>query len=299
MTQQLRETVIRRLRSGQVEIVIATDVAARGLDVERISHVVNYDVPYDAESYVHRIGRTARAGRPGVAILFATPRETRLVRAIERFTGQRLAAMRMPTAADVAARRVAALKAQLLEASAEDGLEPYLSLVEELAEQSGLDLAEIAAAATWLASRSKPLHVAIESEAPRPVDADDDMVRLFIDAGREAGMRPADIVGAVAGESDIPGRAIGAIDIHDSFTLVEVPARFAERVLERMQRVRIRSVPVRVKRATPRADADERGARRGGPGVSGPSASRPRTAPSTRDRGSARAPNRRRAGRAR
>ncbi len=260
MTQQQREAVVRGLRTGQVEIAVATDVAARGLDVDRISHVVNYDVPHDAETYVHRIGRTARAGRPGTAILFVTPRETRLLKTIERFTGQHLAPMRMPTAAAVAARRAAAFKKRLLEATAAEGLDPYLALVEELSEEAGVDMAEIAAAAARLAAGDRPLHAAVEPEAP--ARAEGGMVRLFLDAGRQAGVRPADIVGAVAGEADIPGYAIGAIDIYERFAFIEVPAQYVDQVLERMQRVQIRSRPVTVKRATP--PSDERARRPGG-----------------------------------
>jgi ATP-dependent RNA helicase DeaD len=252
MTQAQREQTIRRLRGGQVEIVVATDVAARGLDVEHISHVINYDVPHDSESYVHRIGRTGRAGRTGTAILFVTPRETRLLKLIERFTGQKIAPMRMPSAADVAARRVALFKDQLRAAAKDDGLEPYLSLVEELVEE-GLDVAEIAAAAARLARAGRPLDAASDPEpVPGAVEADGGMVRLFIDAGREAGVRPADIVGAIAGETGIPGQAIGAIDLYDRFAFVEVPAEHAERVVAGMRRVKIRNRPVTVKLATPR-----------------------------------------------
>jgi ATP-dependent RNA helicase DeaD len=256
MTQPQREAVVRGLRTGQVEIAVATDVAARGLDVERISHVVNYDVPHDAESYVHRIGRTARAGRPGTAILFVTPRETRLLKTIERFTGQRLAPMRMPTAAAVAARRVAAFKKRLLETTADAGLDPYLALVEELSEEAGVDMAEIAAAAARLAAGDRPLHATIEPETPAP--AESGMVRLFLDVGRQGGVRPADIVGAVAGEADIPGHTIGAIDIHERFAFVEVPAQYVAQVLERMKGVKIRSRAVTVKRATPPVDGRRR-----------------------------------------
>jgi ATP-dependent RNA helicase DeaD len=258
MTQQQREAVVRGLRSGEVEIAVATDVAARGLDVDRISHVVNYDVPHDAESYVHRIGRTARAGRAGTAILFVTPRETRLLKTIERFTGQHLAPMRMPTAAAVAARRVAAFKQRLLKATAEDGLDTYLALVEELSEEAGVEMAELAAAAARLAAGDRPLHAAVEPEpSARPV-AEGGMVRLFLDAGRQAGVRPADIVGAVAGEADIPGNAIGAIDIYERFAFVDVPAQYVDQVLERMQRVKIRNRPVTVKPATPQGDGRPR-----------------------------------------
>lgn len=260
MTQKDREAVIRRLRDGQVEVVIATDVAARGLDVERISHVINHDVPFDAEGYLHRIGRTGRAGRAGTAILFVTPRETRLLKTIERFTGQRIAPMRMPTAEDVAARRVQSFKARLRAAVSEDGLEPYLALVEELSEEAGLDMAELAAAAARLAAGDRPLTVeALPAAPPEPV-ASGRMIRLFVDAGREAGIRPGDIVGAIAGETDIPGRVIGAIDVHARFTFVDIPAEYVDRVLERMRNVQIRSTPIVVKLATPQ---DERAERRG------------------------------------
>jgi ATP-dependent RNA helicase DeaD len=297
MTQKDREAVIRRLRDGQVEVVIATDVAARGLDVERISHVINHDVPFDAESYLHRIGRTGRAGRAGTAILFVTPRETRLLKTIERFTGQRITPMRMPTAEDVAARRVQSFKARLRAAVSEDGLEPYLALVEELSEEAGLDMAEIAAAAARLAAGGRPLTVEALPAVPAEPVVSGRMVKLFVDAGREAGIRPGDIVGAIAGETDIPGRVIGAIDVHARFTFVDIPAEYVDRVLERMRNVQIRSTPIVVKLATPhddRADRragdrpdrragdrpDRRGAdradRRGGPPPRGKGAPRPK-----------------------
>ncbi|HYE90428.1 MAG TPA: DbpA RNA binding domain-containing protein, partial [Terriglobales bacterium] len=206
-----------------------------------------------AETYVHRIGRTARAGRAGTAILFVTPRESRLLKTIERYTGARIAPMKMPTAADVAARRVTLFKAQLRKAAQEDGLEPYLTLVEELAEEGGLDIAEIAAAAARLASGEKPLVASAEPEAPPELPAaDGGMVRLFIDAGRRNGVRPGDIVGAIAGEADIPGHTIGAIDIHDSFTLVEVPSEYVTKVLAAMRDATIRTRPVSVKVAESR-----------------------------------------------
>ncbi len=258
MTQKDREAVIRRLRDGHVEVVIATDVAARGLDVDRISHVINHDVPFDAEGYLHRVGRTGRAGRAGTAILFVTPRETRLLKTIERFTGQRIAPMRMPTAEDVAARRVQSFKARLRAAVSEDGLEPYLTLVEELSEEAGLDVTEIAAAAARLAAGDRPLTVEALPAAPAEPVVSGRMVRLFVDAGREAGIRPGDIVGAIAGETDIPGRVIGAIDVHARFTFVDIPAEYVDRVLERMRNVQIRSTPIVVKLATPQDDRTDR-----------------------------------------
>ncbi|HZI20838.1 MAG TPA: DEAD/DEAH box helicase [Pyrinomonadaceae bacterium] len=241
MNQSGREAVIRRIRGGQVEIVVATDVAARGLDVERISLVVNYDMPNDVESYVHRIGRTGRAGRAGRAVLFVTPRQQRMKREIEHYTGQRIEPMRVPSEADVAARRVALFKERVLKTLGGEELDLYLSLVEELAEESGRDMAEIAAAAAFLAGGDRPLEVTLEPEPERMSPAGDGMVRLFIDVGRNGRIGPSDVVGAIANEGGVPGRDIGAIDVHDRFTLVDLPAEYVDQVLRRMRGSRIRN----------------------------------------------------------
>ena len=250
MNQAQREQTVRRLRSGQVEIVVATDVAARGWDVERIGMVVNYDIPYDTESYVHRIGRTARAGREGKALLFVTPRQKRMLREIEQYTGQRIEPVKAPTKADVAARRVALFKERILKTLEEEELELYLNLVEELAVESGCDMAEIAAAAARLARGDRPLEVVVEplSEQAPPTEAG--MVRLFVDAGRRSGVRPGDIVGAIANEAGIPGNAIGAIDIYDTFSFVDVPGEYLKQVLEGMSRATIRNREARIRLAT-------------------------------------------------
>ncbi|HEY4590189.1 MAG TPA: DEAD/DEAH box helicase [Thermoanaerobaculia bacterium] len=262
MNQAQRESVIRRLRGGQVEIVVATDVAARGLDVERISHVVNYDIPNDVEAYVHRIGRTGRAGRSGVAVLFVSPRERRMMQEIERFTGQRIMPMKLPTQADVAARRIALFKDSIRRSVAEGDLDLYLSLVEELVEE-GLDLGEIAAGAARLARGDKPLEVEVEPEAASVPQAEDGMVRLFLAAGSWAGVRPGDIVGAIANEAGVPGKAIGSIDIYDRFTFVEIPAQYLDQVLERMARATIRGRPVQIRVATPEGGGKPRERGRG------------------------------------
>jgi ATP-dependent RNA helicase DeaD len=268
MNQVQRESVIRRLREGQVEIVVATDVAARGLDVDRISHVINYDMPHDPDSYVHRIGRTARAGRAGIAVLFITPREARMISVIERYTGQKVKPMKMPSEADVVARRTAVFKERLRKAVTGDDLEPYLSLVEALAEEGGFEMAEIAAAAAKLA-RGDQQPLGVVEPAPERETApvgEEGMVRLFIDAGRVNGIGPGDIVGAIANEADVPGKAIGAIDIYDRFTFLEVPAEDRDRILARMVNVQIRNRPVRVKLATPTRPDDATAAeRRRGP----------------------------------
>ena len=261
MSQAQRESVIRRLRGGQVEIVVATDVAARGLDVGRISHVINYDIPYDSETYLHRIGRTGRAGRTGTAVLFVTPREQRMMREIERFTRQRIEAMKIPTRADVAARRAALFKESIRKTLKEEDLEPYLALVEELAEEGGFEMREVAAAAARLARGDKPLDVGVERPPAGP-PPEDGMIRLLIDVGRQSGMRPADVVGAIASEAGVPGKEIGAIDVYDRFTFVEVPVPYKNQVLERMAHATIRNRPVRITLARPSGEMREAPRRR-------------------------------------
>lgn len=258
MNQNQRESVIKRLKNGQVEIVVATDVAARGLDVEQITSVINYDMPGDTEVYVHRIGRTGRAGREGKAILFVTPRQQRMKRDIENYTKQHIEPFRMPTQADVASRRVAILKERILDTLAKQDLELYLSLVEELAEECGCDIAEIAAAATYLAVGDKPLEVKVQPKAEQLVKQwSEGMTRLFVDVGRRDGVSAGDIVGAIANEGNVPGKAIGAIDIYDRFTLVDVPSEFTGQVIEQMRNSRIRSQKANV-RVADSSDASDK-----------------------------------------
>lgn len=256
LSQAERDRVMRRFRDGQIELLVATDVAARGLDIPEVTHVINYDVPVDPEAYVHRIGRTGRAGREGEAITLVTPRERNALRVIERITRRRIQPGRLPTLADVAARRREALKQSLTGALQGDGLEPYLMVVEELADD--YDVAEIAAAALKLGGAldrkrdgsgdgrlragAGPLEVLTEERLP----ADDGMTRLAINVGRLQKVRPSDVVGAIANEAGVPGRAIGAIDILDNATLVEVPTADAERVATALRRTNLRGHRVTV-----------------------------------------------------
>jgi ATP-dependent RNA helicase DeaD len=265
MKQAERESVIRRLRAGQVEIVVATDVAARGLDVEQIAHVINYDIPHDVEAYVHRVGRTGRAGRTGVATLFITPRERRMMREIERFTGSAIKPMKMPTRADVAARRVAQLKETIRKTIAEGDLDLYLQLVEQVVEEGPHDMAEVAAAAARLASAAKPIAAEMAQTETRPpveMRRPAETVRLRMDLGKKDGIRPADVVGSIANEADIPGRDIGPIEIRDDFTYVSVPADAAEHVIKSVSRTRFRGRAVNLRLAGSR---DEKPARRPAP----------------------------------
>ncbi len=250
MNQNQRESVIKRLKNGQVEIVVATDVAARGLDVERITTVVNYDMPSDTENYVHRIGRTGRAGREGKAVLFVTPRQQRMKNEIEKYTKQKIEPLKLPTQADVAARRISLLKERIINTLTEQDLEMYLSLVEDIADESERDIAEIAAAAVFLAVGDKPLEVEIEPEKKNFKFSEEGMVSLFINVGRRNRVNPGDIVGAIANEGDIPGKAIGAIDVFDRYTLVDIPAEYVEQVLNLMKDSRIRKEHLNIRLAS-------------------------------------------------
>jgi ATP-dependent RNA helicase DeaD len=173
LNQQMRERVIDQLKSGALDIVIATDVAARGIDVPRVSHVVNYDIPYDTEAYVHRIGRTGRAGRTGNAILFVAPREIRMLRTIERATRQPIAPLTLPSRADVTNKRVADFKEKVAEVLNAEGLDFFANIVSQIAEEQNVSAEEVAAALAMLAQQGKPLQIAGEDPRPAPAAAFD------------------------------------------------------------------------------------------------------------------------------
>jgi ATP-dependent RNA helicase DeaD len=240
MNQRERERVIKKLRDGKIELVVATDVAARGLDVEQITHVVNYDIPYDVEAYVHRIGRTGRAGRSGIATLFMTPRERGMMRAIERYTGTSMKPMRIPTKSDVAMKRVAALK-ETIRKNLTGDLDLYLQLVEELATEGPHDMAEIAAAAAKAMVATPPVP---KEEAP-PVAS----TKLQMSIGKRDGIRPADVVGSIANEAGLRGTEIGPIEILDDMTYVTVPASAAEHVIAKVGRAKFKGKHVNLRMA--------------------------------------------------
>ena len=255
ITQVQRERTLRRFREGQTDVLVATDVAARGLDIPSVSHVINYDVPDDPDSYVHRIGRTGRMGREGEAITLVTPREIRQLRFIERMIGKRIKPMRVPSLADVEERRRQVFKASLVKTLTEDQLDPYLLLVDELADE--YDPAEIAAAAIKLATGGDGASPETKRGADHAMAGDGTgtergMTRLFINVGRQDGVRPGDFVGAIANEAGIPGQAIGAIDIFDAYSFVEVPQSEAQRVVRSLQRTTIRGRQANAEIARPR-----------------------------------------------
>ncbi|MDP9395682.1 MAG: DEAD/DEAH box helicase [Actinomycetota bacterium] len=258
MGQEQRDRVMGRLRGGTADLLVATDVAARGLDVEQLTHVVNYDVPSAPESYVHRIGRVGRGGREGVAITLAEPREHRMLKTIERVTGQRIAVEKVPTVADLQSRRLELTRAALHESLVSDGdLERFRVVVETLTDD--FDLMEIALAAVKLAHEASGTATdeeEIPDAAPRPDTGArarqqgtegggrperrtrqpvGGMTRLFVGCGRSSGIRPQDLVGAITGETQLSGREIGAIQIADRFSLVEVPDRAADEVISALK----------------------------------------------------------------
>jgi len=262
LTQGQRDRAMGRFRRGQAQLLIATDVAARGLDIPEVSHIMNYDLPDDADAYVHRIGRTGRAGRGGMAISLVTPRDRHHLALIERVMGRRLKVGRVPTPADIAARRRDNFKRRVLETVAAGNLEPYQELVRELADQ--YDAVQLAAAAFKLIAqvtgKSEDRYGAVEEVEPtssRRVRAGDaDMVRLLLHVGRRDGARPGDIVGAIAHEAGVPGKAIGPVAIYDAVSVVAVPQKSAARVLRALKRTSIRGRRLDVKLARPELIAD-------------------------------------------
>jgi ATP-dependent RNA helicase DeaD len=277
--QAVREKTVQQLKAGRIDILVATDVAARGLDVDRVTHVVNYDVPYDTESYVHRIGRTGRAGRSGEAILFIAPRERNLLRLIERATRQTIEPLSLPTVEDVNTRRLAKFKARIGEALANAPSDFYRKAVQEVALETGADLLSIAAAAASLAEGGAPVeargrgevsraeqpreepgegkpkrrremrfeeHAPEESSLP-PMDPkayafedDGEQKTWRLAVGRRHRVEPGHIVGAIANEAKLHGSQINGVDIRADYTTVRLPAQLPEAVIERLSRVRVR-----------------------------------------------------------
>ncbi len=307
LTQGLREQVIDRLKAGNIDILVATDVAARGLDVPRISHVINFDIPYDTEAYVHRIGRTGRAGRAGRAILFITPRETRMLKAIEYATRQKIQPLAMPSLSDVANRRVAQFTQQIIDARNEQRLDFFFDMVRNIEETHGLSAREIAATLAWLQQRERPLQIEGASAerpaaspyqrndekvavAPAPTFASEDappregrrtapvarrefasdrLSKYRIAVGRNQGVLPKEIVGAIANEGGIDGKYIGQINLFDDYSTVELPADLPSELMDALQRIRVRQVPLKTRPLAPGEGVDTRPARRPSPAREG------------------------------
>ena len=253
LSQEQRDRVLRRFREGQIEILVATDVAARGLDIEHVSHVVNYDVPSSPDVYVHRIGRTGRAGREGAAVTFAEVREQRLLRNIEQHTKRKIPVESVPTVHDLQVKRLKIVSSSLETALSDGGFDRYRSIVEALASEH--DIYDIAAAAAKLADQSRDANPEDEIEIPtaqlappppknraqkRERAQSSDVSRIYVGLGRRDQLRPADLVGAFANEAGINARDIGAIEIADRFSLIEVPTSQVERIVKALRHTMVR-----------------------------------------------------------
>ncbi|WP_226645206.1 DEAD/DEAH box helicase [Microbulbifer variabilis] len=276
MAQNLREQVIDKLKNGKLDIVVATDVAARGLDVKRISHVINYDIPYDTEAYIHRIGRTGRAGREGDAILFVAPRERRMLRVIEKATKKPIEKLDLPSAAMVNSARMQRFRERITTTlEGQTDLAPYRLLVEEFLAQNEVDPLDVAAALASMAQGDQPLLVKEQEPKPRKErerrERDDDfdgrrrkkegfekdrkmpgpdegLERYRIEVGREHGVRPGGIVGAIANEVDLDSSYIGRIEIYGDFTTVDLPEGMPKEILQHLKKVRVAGKPMKISR---------------------------------------------------
>ena len=269
LDQPTRDRVMRRARSGQVDAIVATDVAARGIDLENLTHVINFGIPASYETYVHRIGRTGRAGRSGTAITILEPREHRHLRMLEKITKAKIEIRSVPSATDVRAKRLELLRGaleEILEGEDRNSLERFRVVVESLCEEH--DPFDVAAAALKLAQENDggedddaeiPAFADRRRERPERANKVDrmkrdrretpehGMTRIFIGIGRFAGIRPGDIVGAIANEAGISSKAIGAIDISDRFSIAEVEGDLAETVVASLQGARFKGRTVTVK----------------------------------------------------
>ena len=272
--QRQRERTIQQLKNGKLDIIVATDVAARGLDVERISHVVNYDVPHDTEAYVHRIGRTGRAGREGDAILFVAPREKRMLKAIEKATRKKIEMMDLPSTELINDKRIAKFKQRITDTLANEDLGLFTQLVEQYEQEHNVPAEEIAAALARLLQGDAPLLLQNkpqrksssdwdESERParkerstrrrepferKESPVEEGMERFRIEVGHVHNVKPGNIVGAIANEAGIDSQYIGRINIHDDFSLVDLPEGMPKEIFNELKKVWVSGQLLRISR---------------------------------------------------
>lgn len=269
MNQAAREKAIERMKKGKLDILVATDVAARGLDIDRMSHVVNYDIPYDTESYVHRIGRTGRAGRTGTAILFVSPREKRMLFAIEKATRQPIEKMQLPSTEDIADRRVMQFTQMLSETIESQDLSFFQEVIAHYQEAHDADPLEVAAALTYLVQKNRPLKPVVHvrparaeresgsrrdrsergdrrpsrERSPRrgnqdkPHRSEDGMQTYRVEVGRTHGVEVKNIVGAIANEAGIDSKDIGRISLQDSYSTVDLPEGMPKDLYQQLRKV--------------------------------------------------------------
>jgi len=263
ISQNLREETLGRLKSGKLDILVATDVAARGLDVDRISHVINHDVPYDPEAYVHRIGRTGRAGRSGEAILFVTPRERRMLRAIESVTHQEIELLELPTTEMINDKRIAQFKQAITDTLATNDLGFFHELMDQFRQEHDVPALDIAAALAKMVQGETPMLLTEKPEQKTPAfekpagkqksgpsrkkprsGPDEKMERFRIEVGERHGVKPGNIVGAIANEAGIEANNIGKIEIHDTFAWVDLPENIPANIFRHLQSVYVAGRPL-------------------------------------------------------
>ncbi len=292
MAQKAREHTIDRLKKGKLDILVATDVAARGLDVERISHVINYDVPYDTESYVHRIGRTGRAGRKGDAILFIAPREQRLLNAIEKATKQKIEKLQLPTTEDINTQRIERFKQRITDTLESGSMEFCSQIVEQYEQEHNVSARDIAAALARMVQGDEPLlmkdrpireergdrrddrrkdrkdrdrgdrdhknkKARPERKQSRPVgELEEGMERYRIEVGHEHEVKPGNIVGAIANEAGVDSQYIGRIHIEESYSLIDLPEGMPKETFRHLKTVWVSGQQMRITRDGDKPDLD-------------------------------------------
>ncbi|MBU1656520.1 MAG: DEAD/DEAH box helicase [Gammaproteobacteria bacterium] len=261
IAQKDRERTVDRLKKGELDILVATDVAARGLDVERISHVINYDIPYDAEAYIHRIGRTGRAGRAGDAILFVAPRERRLLNTIEKATRKKIDLMELPSTAIINDKRIASFKDRISDTLATEELGFFYQLLEQYQQEHNVPALEIAAALAKLVQGDQPLLLTNKPERREPFADDErgdprdrpkerksrkgeglatgETERFRIEVGHLHGVKPGNIVGAIANEAGLDSQFIGHIKIHDDYSLIDLPKGMPNDIFHELKNTRV------------------------------------------------------------
>ncbi len=276
IVQKQRERTIGQLKDGKLDIIIATDVAARGIDVARVSHVINYDIPYDTEAYVHRIGRTGRAGRTGEAILFVAPREKRMLKTIERATKKSMEIMELPSTEVINNKRIANFKQQISDTLGNEELGLFQQIVEQYQHEHNIPAIEIAAALAKIAQGSKSL--LLKKEASRPArsqesfekenrkqrtktnsrklhrdkrhDIDDDMERFRLEVGHEHKVKPSNVIGAIANEAGIDSKYIGRLQIFDKHSLIDLPSEMPKEIFMALKKTWVCGQQLEIKRVS-------------------------------------------------
>ena len=249
MKQQQRDRVMNRFRNGKTDILVATDVAARGIDVDDVEAVFNYDIPQDDEYYVHRIGRTGRAGRTGIAFNFVVGKEVYKLRDIQRYCKTKILVRPIPSVNDVASTKAEKILGQISDTIANEDLSKMIDIIEAKVNEEDYTSLDVAAAFVKMTMGDDTANETEKVEDYGDTGAEEGMVRLFINIGKKQKTKPGDILGAIAGETGMPGKLIGTIDMFDKYTFVEVPREYAKEVVEVMKHAKIKGKSVNIEPA--------------------------------------------------